>query len=616
MKVDISILHATGFAGMVFPRVRFWWVVLLVGGVLWFSGCAPGTGGLVEGECGDGVLNKGEECDLGVFNSDVLPDTCRTNCLLPHCGDMVKDSDEECDGPDLGGATCLTMGFLEGRLSCNEECELDVSECSTCGDGKVSGREECDGDNLDGKTCEDLGFSGGSLLCDSNCNFDVSQCVGGCGNGVREDEEACDLDDLGGQTCESLGFESGTLACNEDCTLDRTGCIGGCGNGVVEEGQVCDDGNDIDYDGCSSDCRAGDGTFDYGRFYETCDVPQDLAAADMNSNGHIDLIVACAGRFGEGGAVAVHLNNGDGTFSASLIYPLDVKLTGIAIGDLDADGIPDVAASYFTVVDSGNPTGGVLVMQGLGDGTLDASQPFKAGTRPMDLALGDFDQDGFLDVVLADAGEQRLQILRGEGDGTFLPDTFLHSFGGPAFVDSADVDGDGIPDIITVRQTYQVGVVFLGLGGGLFSSPISRRTGERPTGVAVGDFNGDVYPDLVFSGAGDGKLSVFLGLGGSEFTHATNFDLETGISGVLAAPIDGDPHWDLVVPGGASDIIWTVLGNGDGTFSQPHLQTPTCDSPVAGVLADFDDDKLWDVAVVCSFSNELGVHIGNEAFPP
>ena len=578
------------------------------------SGCTAETKPLPEGECGDGVLNKGEECDLGEMNSDILPDNCRTSCELPHCGDRVLDSDEVCDSSDLAGTTCLDLGYLEGRLQCSDECDFDVSECSTCGDDGVSGREECDGVNLDGKTCVELGFSSGTLLCDDDCHFDVSECVGGCGNGVKEEGEACDGDDLGGDTCAALGFAEGTLACDESCSYDRSECIGGCGNGVVEEGEDCDDGNDVDYDGCSS-CRSSDGRFSPGHREKTCQLPQDLAATDVNGDGNPDLVVACAGDLDGGGSITVHLNEGDGTFGASGLYHVGVPVTAVAVGDVDGDGFSDVVASFLAAGTAAQDGGGVFVMKGNGDGTLDATLPSPAGKRPMDVALGDFTEDGVLDVALGDVGDQRVQILTGVGDGTFTLATFLYTYGTPNVLLTADVDLDGHTDILTVRQIYDIGVIYLGLGGGAFSSPISRLVGDRPTGVAVGHFNGDTYPDVVFSNAGDGVLSVLVGLGQGEFAYPGTLELEPGLSTVLAAPLDGDENTDLLVLGGATDTLWTLLGTGDGSFSSSFSVT-TCDSPVDASLADFDGDGLWDVATACSFSDEVSVHLGHRALSP
>ena len=99
----------------------------------------------------------------------------------PECGNGVAETGEECDGADLGGATCGSEGFYCGALSCNVDCTLDTSGCvaGSCGDGTIQCSEECDGANLGGETCESQGFVGGTLACDGGCGFDTSACDAG-----------------------------------------------------------------------------------------------------------------------------------------------------------------------------------------------------------------------------------------------------------------------------------------------------------------------------------------------------------------------------------------------------------------------------------------------------
>ena len=69
------------------------------------------------GECGDGIVNSPtEECDDGENNANV-PDACRTDCLLPKCGDGILDSDEECDDSNLWN--------IDG---CDEICTVETGE--------------------------------------------------------------------------------------------------------------------------------------------------------------------------------------------------------------------------------------------------------------------------------------------------------------------------------------------------------------------------------------------------------------------------------------------------------------------------------------------------------
>ncbi len=144
------------------------------------------------------------------------------------CGDGVKQGDEECDGNDVGGLTCLDFGHDNGSLICADDCTLFTNACSTCGDGQLAATEACDGSNFGGLTCTDLGYSGGTLSCAADCSqvFEGNcQVAPTCGNGVLDGGETCDGGNLGGQTCISLGFDGGALTCNlAACIYDTSGC--------------------------------------------------------------------------------------------------------------------------------------------------------------------------------------------------------------------------------------------------------------------------------------------------------------------------------------------------------------------------------------------------------
>jgi len=120
---------------------------------------------------------------------------------------------------------------LEAAMDGASDDDLPDLQCgSTCGDGVKAATEQCDGADLGGASCESLGYASGTLGCDpATCGFDTSACVpaapSSCGNGTIESPEQCDGADLGGATCTSLGYTlGGALACGAGCAFDTSGC--------------------------------------------------------------------------------------------------------------------------------------------------------------------------------------------------------------------------------------------------------------------------------------------------------------------------------------------------------------------------------------------------------
>jgi len=144
------------------------------------------------GECGDGQKDLNEGCDDGgTVAGDGCSPGCTVDAgwscagnpswCQPVCGDGTLVGDEPCDGEELDGATCESRGFYGGALACASDCTTyDVSGCvGSCGDGTIQADqgEVCEGTNLDGQTCLSLGMSGSGLACDASCQLDTSGCA-------------------------------------------------------------------------------------------------------------------------------------------------------------------------------------------------------------------------------------------------------------------------------------------------------------------------------------------------------------------------------------------------------------------------------------------------------
>jgi len=174
---------------------------------------------------------------------------------VDNCGNNFIDPGEACDGTNLQEQTCGSLGHYNapGTLRCMPNCVYDRAECGgRCGDEDVNGSdgEECDGGDLNGQSCQSLGYGGGTLTCGNDCQYDIANCAGHCGDGqIQSDEgEVCDSGNLAGETCQTMAYYGGVLACGADCQqLDLTDCeaVGRCGDGLIQTayGEQCEGAN-------------------------------------------------------------------------------------------------------------------------------------------------------------------------------------------------------------------------------------------------------------------------------------------------------------------------------------------------------------------------------------
>lgn len=176
----------------------------------------------------------------------------------PRCGNGVLDDDEVCDATLLDGASCASLGYQGGTLSCAADCTLNLTSCEEagfCGNGRIeTAYEACDGTLLGGATCDSLGLGGGDIICTGSCELDTSLCTGQCGDGAIQPglAETCDGSDLAGDTCESLGYLGGELACLSDCSaLDTADCV------LHPTGGPCDEDHQCAGDLCWSEAALG-----------------------------------------------------------------------------------------------------------------------------------------------------------------------------------------------------------------------------------------------------------------------------------------------------------------------------------------------------------------------
>jgi hypothetical protein len=304
-------------------------------------------------------------------------------------------------------------------------------------------------------------------------------------------------------------------------------------------------------------------------------------------------------------------------FFPAVNYPVGANPFGVAVGDFNGDGIPDLAVANANQV--GTVNGSVSILIGNGDGTFKAAVSYDSGgNEPSAIATADFNGDGKLDLVVTNfgggGGVPNVVLLLGNGNGTFknpiaiVTETFPNL---PLYVAVADLDGDGKPDLAITSGGDDVSI-FLGKGDGTFKQPVSYHVGNFPTSIALADFNHDGKLDMAVSNQNSDNLSILFGNGNGTFQAAVNYPAGSSPSWVASGDFNGDGIPDLVVADATSTsgTIGVLLNNGDGTF-QPLVSYPSGPEPHFVAVGDFNNDGKLDVIAANFAGTTISLFLGN-----
>ncbi len=359
----------------------------------------------------------------------------------------------------------------------------------------------------------------------------------------------------------------------------------------------------------------GDGTFaspatslTVGDGAAASNYPSDIAIADFNGDALPDLAVTHR----DSNFLSLLLNQGvAGSFSFNTI---ELDLTAVSQGDkpialssglFNGDDFADLAIAYRSA--SLDPT--ISVLLGNGDGTFQVTD-LGAGLTPSDIVSGDFDNDGNLDLIVANKGDASLSFYSGGGDGSFTRYDYDSSDSGqtdlslgftPVKLLAADFDGDGDLDLAATQlndgaDTSRVHIL-LGGGDATFATDSAPQysVGVTPSALVSHDFDGDGQPDLAVTSLDSNSLLILHGLGGGHFALSEHFYAAgSGPIDLTRDDFDGDGYQDLAVAANSSDKVGVLPGRSDGRF-HAALSRPIKTDNKTLLATDLNGDGLGDM---------------------
>ncbi len=270
------------------------------------------------------------------------------------------------------------------------------------------------------------------------------------------------------------------------------------------------------------------------------------------------------------------------------------------VADLNGDGSDDLI-----VIDSASSE--VVYFNGDSSGVFSTNATAFGGfVEPVEVATGDLDTDGDIDLIVADynTAQSSLVILANDGSGAFTSTVLEPASDGVVQVDSADLDDDGDIDIVANYWFSGELVWYENLGAGAFGRAVID-TQSGGTAVDAVDVNGDGFIDLVAAYSNSNSVIYYendgaAGFVSQQYTASNAYD-------VAVADLNGDGAKDIAYVGLTGVMGWLQSdGSGNPVFS--NIVLPVAPRTVQITSADIDGDGDRDLLTVRDTADQFGLY--------
>src|SRR6476646_907521 len=343
---------------------------------------------------------------------------------------------------------------------------------------------------------------------------------------------------------------------------------------------------------------------------------EKIAAADVNGDGILDVVVGETVDIGPAATLAVMINTGTGNFAAPVIYDAApggrFGSTAVALADLDNDGDVDLIGGGLYSIGSVD-NGAVTIRRNNGSGIFGAAEIILFTNpnfvpNPKEITTGFINGDGFPDIVAAVPSGRAIEgfvVVNSNGSGGFNTPVYYEESQQTFDVGVVDLDKDGHGDVITVANSSAAVTVHENPGNGSFPVLTRYEVASLSDAVESADIDNDGDIDIVVNGeldvaSNDPLLKILKNNGDGTFAPAIDYTPARNFADMKLRDINGDGFVDLIfAPDGNFPPyhFGTALNNGNGTFA-PTLVTNVFSCGEGTIdAADLDGDGDLDIVL-------------------
>jgi len=319
---------------------------------------------------------------------------------------------------------------------------------------------------------------------------------------------------------------------------------------------------------------------------ELFSMPMSICAADLDGDTDIDLALP----YDMSGRVMILWNDGTGSFTLDAFY-LGVGMgCSIDAADFDRDDDVDLVVSNYD---------GILsIFENDGTGTFISKTDYALGGYLLGVCAADLNGDLWCDIAVNDYSYYGsvMNVLVNNGDGTFAP-PISYTARCPVALTAADLENDGDLDLI-VANDYGISVsVFENNGDATFADGVEYAVLSPPSSVCAADLDNDTYADLVVAVRFDNSVQVLINDGDATFTAENAYDAGSAPYSVCAGDFDNDTDNDLAIAAWYADSLGilknTTVTKGKGPGNGPPEGMP----PLSNYPNPFNPSTIIEFAL-------------------